>query len=128
MIFVDTNVLMYAVGGEHPLRARSRSFFTQALRSGDPLVTSAEVLQELLHAYLPVGRIETLDAALRLVEGRMATVWAVEPEDARLARSLVDRHPSLGARDLLHLASCVRRDVDRIKTFDRPLASAFGPG
>ncbi len=52
-------------------------------------------------------------------------MWAVEPEDVRLARSLVSRYPGLGARDLLHLGCCRRRGVRRIKTFDRPLAAAF---
>lgn len=127
MIFVDTNVLMYAVGGEHPLRGEARSFFVEALEDGVPLVTSSEVLQELLHAYLPVNRLETLDAALQLVEARIPTVWSVEPEDVRLARSLVDRHPALRARDLLHVASCIRRDVNRIRTFDRALGAAL-PG
>lgn len=125
MIFVDTNVLMYAVGGEHPLRREARSFFETALERRHPLATSAEVLQELLHAYLPVNRLETLDAALTLAEARIAAFWPVEAEDARLARALVARHPGLGARDLLHLASCKRRDVAEIKTFDRALAAAF---
>lgn len=125
MIFVDTSVLMYAVGGEHPLRSEARTFFLESAERGRPLATSAEVLQELLHAYLPVGRTETLDAALRLAEGRIATVWSVEEDDVRLARLLADRHPSLGARDVLHLACCRRRDVTRAKTFDRALASVF---
>ena len=127
MIFVDTNVLMYAVGGEHPLRDEARSFFVDALEDGVPLVTSAEVLQELLHAYLPMDRRETLDAALLLAEARMSTIWSVEPEDVRLAHALVGKHPALGARDLLHLASCLRRDVTRIETHDRALGSAL-PG
>lgn len=125
MTFVDTNVLMYAVGREHPLRDEARAFFEATLEADDPLVTSSEVLQELLHAYLPINRIETLDAALTLAEARIGTIWPVEVEDVRLARSLVERHPGLGARDLLHLASCVRRGVDRIETFDRGLAAAF---
>ncbi len=125
MIFVDTNVLMYAVGREHPLREEAREFFLSALESGDVLVSSAEVLQELLHAYLPVGRESTLDAALALAQGRLAQLWPVEAEDVLLARALVDRHPGLGARDLLHLACCHRRGVERVKTFDRGLAAAF---
>jgi predicted nucleic acid-binding protein len=125
VIFVDTNVLMYAVGGEHPLRREARSFFEEGLERGERLVTSAEVLQELLHAYLPVDRLATLDAALTLAEARISSVWRVEPDDVRLARLLVDRHPELGARDLLHLACCRRHDVTRIRTFDRALAAAF---
>jgi uncharacterized protein len=63
MIFVDTNVFMYAVGGEHPLRETARTFFEDALEQGTALFTSAEVMQELMHAYVPVKRDETLDAA-----------------------------------------------------------------
>ncbi len=126
MIFVDTNVFMYAVGGEHPLRREARSFFEDTLERRVPLVTSAEVLQELLHAYLPVGRHETLDAAIALADARMVSIWSIEPEDVRLARLIADRHAALRARDLLHRATCLRRDVERIKTFDRALAASFG--
>lgn len=125
MVFVDTNVLMYAVGGEHPLRSEAREFFRRSVRDGMSLVTSAEVLQELLHAYLPTGRTEHLDAALTLVQGRIQTVWDVTEEDVRLARRLAERHPALEARDLLHLASCRRREVTRAKTFDRALADVL---
>ncbi len=45
MIFVDTNVIMYAVGREHPLRAEARAFFEKSLAANEALVTSAEVLQ-----------------------------------------------------------------------------------
>jgi hypothetical protein len=125
VIFVDTNVFMYAVGRSHPLQPEARIFFEEALESTEPLATSAEVLQELLHAYVPVNRFETLDAALSLAESRISTVWALEPEDVLLARLLLDRHAALGARDLLHLACCKRRGVNRIKTFDRRLAAVF---
>ena len=127
MIFVDTNVIMYAVGREHPLRKPAQKFFETAVESKaeSKLVTSAEVLQELLHAYLPVQRMQTLDSALQLVDALIQDVWAVDPADVALARELVDAHPSLGARDLLHLACCKRRDVKRIKTYDRALAAAL---
>jgi len=125
MTFVDTNVFMYAVGRQHPLRRESRAFFEQAFKKSETLFTSAEVLQELLHAYLPVGRIETLEAALALAESTTQSVWPIEAEDVRFGRLLMKRHPGLGARDLLHLACCKRRRVSAIKTFDQALESAF---
>lgn len=125
MIFVDTNVFMYAVGREHPLRERARRFFLQSVEGGEPYVTSAEVMQELVHAYLPVGRLDTLDAALLLVESRVAEIWPIEAADVRVARSLVHEYSALGARDLVHLACCRRRNVGAIQTFDRGLATAF---
>jgi uncharacterized protein len=124
VIFVDTNVFMYAVGREHPLRERARRFFLHGQHK-EPLTTSAEVMQELLHAYLPVGRLETLDAALLLVESSVAEIWPIEAEDVRTARLLIARYPELGSRDLLHLACCQRQNVASIQTFDRALAKAF---
>jgi len=50
LIFVDTNVFMYAVGRAHPLREDAQRFFEDAARRGTRLATSSEVLQELLHA------------------------------------------------------------------------------
>ena len=126
MIFVDTNVFMYAVGRPHPLREPARTFFAVCNRDRIPLVTSAEAVQELAHAYLRVGRAATLDAALVLIERSEVEVWPLTHEDVTLARQLHDRYPSLGARDLCHLASCRRRGVGDIKTFDQALAAISG--
>ena len=67
MIFVDTNVFMYAVGRPHVLQASAQDFFIEANRNGTPLCTSAEVMQELAHVYLPTGRLQTFDATLELL-------------------------------------------------------------
>jgi len=124
--FVDSNVFMYAVGRSHPLRDEAREVFLASFRGDGPaLVTSVAVLQELLHAYVPVRRMVTLDAALALVDSCVQTIWPIEPEDARHARALADVHPGLGARDLLHLACCQRRGVASVKTYDAALAAAF---
>lgn len=125
MIFVDTNLFVYAVGRDHPLKEPARAFFQKAAQAGDVLATSAEVLLELLHIYLPAGRLATLDAALELVRGAIGEVWDLVPEDVYLARSFADRYPHLTARDLVHLACCRRRNVRRVKSFDRGLAAAF---
>jgi predicted nucleic acid-binding protein len=126
MIFVDTNVIMYAVGRSHPLQSEARAFFEEAL--SDParrLCSSAEVMQELLHAYIPVQRLATLEAAFKLAENCIQDIWAVEMQDVRLAKSLGNRYPEIGARDLLHLACCRRHGIKKIKTFDRAFSAAF---
>lgn len=124
MTFVDSNVFMYAVGRPHPLRAEALAFFLAAYANGTLLYTSAEVLQELAHAYLHVGRRETFDAAMELVSGSGVEVWPLEEGDVLLARQLHERHPELQARDLCYLASCQRRGVGEIMTFDAALAAA----
>ena len=126
MIFVDTNVVMYAVGRPHPLREPAREFFAECIRNRTPLCTSVEVLQELVHAYLPVSRLRTLDAALSLIVRSRIDVWPLEHEDVTLARQLHEQFPTLGARDLCHLASCRRRRVNAVKTFDQALQAVVG--
>jgi predicted nucleic acid-binding protein len=118
MIFVDTNVFMYAVGGPHPFKAKAREFFLGQRDSG-------EVLHELLHAYLPLSRMGTLEAALTLARTQTGAIWSLEHEDVEMAHSLATAHPALSARDLVHVARCRRRGVERVKTYDRGLASAF---
>lgn len=90
-----------------------------------PLCTSAEVLEELVHAYLPVARVEALDASMELVARARVQVWPLE-EDVTLARQLHEQHLMLGARDLCHLASCRRRGVSEVMTFDQALRAVTG--
>ena len=125
MIFVDSNVFIYVVGRSHPLKREAQSFFLKSSEEGKRLVTSSEVLQELLHVFLPVGRMKTLDAALTLATQGVDRVFPIDEETVLHARSLVDRHPGLTARDLLHLSVCQRNKVRELKTFDRNLLAAF---
>ena len=94
MVFVDTSVLMYAVGRDHPLRPRARRFFAAATTDQQPLATSSEVLQELAHAYLPVERTRALAAALQLIERTRTEVWPLERDDVILGIELASRHPA----------------------------------
>ena len=119
---------MYAVGRPHPLKPAARRFFIEAQRDGAALCTSAEVLQELAHACLPRGRLAAFDAALDLASRAGVQVWPLEEADIMLARRLRDEYPAFQARDLCHLASCRRRGVRDIVTFDRGLAAAAGSG
>ena len=124
MIFVDSNVFMYAVGKPHALRYPAVQFFTDAIHRRKLLATSAEVLQELTHVYLRAGRTDALDDALTLISRAGVEVWPLEEADVTLARQLHDSYPALEARDLCHLASCRRRGIQEIMTFDQALANA----
>ena len=77
----------------------------------------------MIHAYLPTARLQTLDAAIELVSLASVEVWPLEEADVFLARRLHEQRPTLQARDLCHLATCRRRGVREIKTFDKTLAA-----
>ena len=126
MIFVDTNVFMYAVGTSHPHRETAINFFLNARAADDRLVTSAEVIQELLHVYTSVGKLERFYRVLTLIDDAQIEVWPLDNQDVILAAQLHDSNPALSARDLCHLASCRRRGANDLMTFDQSLRVAFG--
>ena len=81
--------------------------------------------RKLLHYYLRTRRPVALNDAWTLVERCVNQVWPVELADLDLARSLIERHAGLGARDLVHLACCLRRKPRKLMTFDRGLEAAW---
>ena len=125
MIFVDANVFMYFVGPDDPRREEVRAFFSQSRKRSMSLVTSSEVLQELLHVHVSRNQHQRLHAAFELVDAAMSEVWSVDREDVEMARDIVPMHPELEARDLVHLACCIRRQPNHLMTFDRALAAAW---
>lgn len=125
MTFVDSNVFIYAVGRPHPLRDDAQQFYLSSRAERKRLVTSAEVLQELLHVYLPVGRFETLDAALEPATGCMDEIIPVDAASVLHARCLAAVHPQLTARDLLHLSVCQLKHISHIQTFAKGLPGHY---
>ena len=126
MIFVDSNVFIYAVGNPQPLRDPARKFFADCQAEGVRLITSAEMLQELVHVYLRVGRLDALDAATTLATDTCVEISSLEAADVALARRLHERYPKLTSRDLCHLACCQRRGLRNLKTFDSGLRDVVG--
>jgi predicted nucleic acid-binding protein len=121
VIYVDTAVVLHAVGPPHPLRDDVRDRLLDTPEG--VLATSAAVLQEVLAALLPAARTRELDAAYRLVGDRMV-VWPVSLGDLAHAKVLAATTPSLEARDLVHLAVAQRRRVAGLWTTVRSLAAA----
>lgn len=118
VVFVDSNIPMYLVGGDHPNRATATQLVSNAAVAGHKLVTDAEVLQEILHRYVAIGRRDAIDPAFSLTLGIVDDVLPIELVDVDVARDLVRTFGSLSARDAIHLALMRRHDVSHIMTFD----------
>ena len=119
MIFVDSNVPMYLIGAEHPLRARARERLEEVVAAGEGLCADAEVLQEILHRYTAIGRSEFIDPAFAALLGVVDVVYPIERADVERARRLMRTVTRLSARDALHVAVMQARDVGQILSFDR---------
>lgn len=116
--FVDANVPMYLVGAEHPNKQRAIAALEVAAARGERLVTDAEVLQELLHRYRAIGRLDGLAVAIDALLGLVDEVYPIERDDVLAAQRLLERTAGLSARDAIHIATMRRRGVDDILTFD----------
>jgi len=118
VIFVDSNIPMYLVGGEHPNRVAARHLVELAIAGRERLVTDAEVLQEILHRYVAIDRRDAIDPAWSTLLAVVDEVYSIEIVDVERARSLVTTS-RLSARDAVHVAVMQRRGVNEIMTFDR---------
>ena len=120
MIFIDSNVPRYLVGADHPNKAIARQLLERAIADGEPLVTDAEVLQEILHRCVAIDRRDAIEPATAVLLEIVDEVCPVERADVDRARRIV-LSTRLSARDAIHLAITRRRGVSRILTFDRGL-------
>ena len=118
MIFVDSNVPMYLVGHPHPHKLDAERQLTALIAAGERLVTSVEVLQEILHRYVAIERRDAIQPAFDALLGVVDEVFDLKRTDAERARDLVLGHPRLSARDALHAAVMSREQVTRILSFD----------
>lgn len=118
MIFIDSNVPMYLVGRDHPLKSQAERLLEAAIQGGERLVTSAEVLQEILHRYVAIDRRDAIQPAFDALLGVVDEVVPVEEADVLRARDLVIRTKVLSARDALHVAVMLGQGISRIMSFD----------
>ena len=118
MIFVDSNIPMYLIGAAHPHKGDARRLLEDAIAAEERLVTSAEVLQEILHRYVAIGRREAIQPAFDALIGVVDEVLDIGRKDVERARELVLARHGLSARDALHAAVMEREGITRILSFD----------
>jgi hypothetical protein len=118
VIFIDSNIPMYLVGAPHPNKDAARSALERIIQRGERMVTSAEVMQEILHRYGALKRPDAIQPAFDALLGVVDEVFPVEAEDVQRARDVMMGLGKLSARDALHVAVMKRRGITRVLSFD----------
>lgn len=118
MIFVDSNIPMYLIGSSQSHKTDAQRLLERLTSERQRLVTSAEVLQEIIHRYISINRRDAIQPAFDALLGITDEVFAIDRSTAERAKDIVLGHPRLSARDALHLAVMERHEVDRILSFD----------
>ncbi len=118
MIFIDSNVPMYLVGASASHKADAVRVLSAAIVGEERLVTSAEVLQEILHRYVAIKRLDAIQPAFDALLAVVDEVLPIEEDDVIRARDLVIGAKGLSARDALHVAVMLREGISRVMSFD----------
>jgi predicted nucleic acid-binding protein len=109
---------MYLVGANHPHKAGAQRTLEALIGAEERLVTSAEVLQEILHRYVAIDRRQAIQPAFDALLGVIDEVFDIRRADVDRAKALLLDRPRLSARDALHAAVMAREGVPRIFSFD----------
>lgn len=107
MIVLDTTVLVYAKGAEHPLREPCRKLIAAIAEGAVTATTSVEVIQEFVH--VRARRRDRADAAAlgRDYAELLSPLLPVAPEHLEQGLALFERLQGLGAFDAVLAAAAI---------------------
>jgi len=117
---------MYLVGAPHPLRSEAQRLVANLVADRQRLVTDAEVLQEILHRYISIGRREVIQPAFDTLLGLVDEVLPIDRTIVERAKEAVLGYRQLSARDAVHLAVMECHGIERILSFDSGFDSLPG--
>jgi predicted nucleic acid-binding protein len=118
MILLDTSILVYAVGGEHPLREPSRRILKMHAEGRIEAGTTIEVIQEFAHVRSR-GRARAGAASMAREFAEALQLIPVRRSDLQLGMTLFERHPHLGAFDSTLAAVGINNRVEMLISADR---------
>lgn len=119
MKLIDTNIVMYALGRAHPLRARCQSLLQRVARCEAQANIDTEVMQEFLYVY---GSRGERNKGLRVVEEMLTLFpnpYPIRKDEIVKAKDLMEKYRSLIARDAIHCAVAINSRLEGIITTDR---------
>ena len=118
MILVDSNVLMYSAGAEHPNKAPAVQFLKRVAAGETEATVDAEVLQEIIHRYRALNRWDEGRKVYEVARGLFPEVLAITGVVMDRAKQLVDEDSTVSARDAVHAAVVAVYRLEGICTFD----------
>lgn len=126
MIVLDTTVLVYAKGGDHPLRAPCRDLIRHVADGALEATTSAEVIQEFVH--VRARRRDRGDAASlgRDYAELLSPLLPITREELERGLALFEQIGSLGAFDAVLAAAAVGANAAALVSADTAFAEVPG--
>jgi len=122
VIVLDTTVLVYAVGVDHPLREPSRRLVDAIAAGRVHATTTVGVIQEFVHVRARrLGRADAVKAGRSFAE--LLAPLLVTPVSVEAALRIFERSDSLGAFDAFLAATAIANDAEALVSADRAFSS-----
>ena len=118
MIFLDTNIFMYAAGEEHPNKEPSVEMLEFIAMDEIDVAINVEVIQEILHRYTYIDKKSEGLKLARSVIDLIDRIYSVETIEMEKAIDILEEH-DVKSRDALHASTCKNRGIKKICTYDR---------
>jgi len=118
VILVDSNILMYAGGAEHPNKAPSLAFLRRVAAGEVEATVDAEALQEVIRRYRALRRWAEGRRVYELARTLFPEVLAITGAVMDHAKQIADKYDDISARDAVHAAVVAEYKLEGICTFD----------
>ena len=109
---------MYLVGDDPARKNETQVLVGKLLRENQRLVTDAEVLQEILHRYMSIRRLDAIQPAFDTLLHLADEILPIDLATMERAKQIVLGYRRVSARDAVHLAVMQRHGIERILSFD----------
>jgi len=119
MVFIDTNIFMYAAGREHHNKIPSLNFLHKIAAGKIDACINVEVLQEILHRYRHINRWENGREVYSLTRKIVSAIFPVDTEIMKKCFDLMNQYPGIMARDALHIGFCQIHSITSFYSYDR---------
>jgi len=116
--FIDANLVMYSLGGPHPLREPCKRVLKKIASGEITTVTNAEILQEILHRYFSLGKPDLAEIAYASTVQLCMTVFPVTVAETDKALEWMKKIGSITSRDAIHAATMIHHGIKEIISTD----------
>ena len=126
MIVLDTTVLVYATGADHPLHDPCLRLLREVADGSLAATTTVEVLQEFAHVRARRrGRGDAVGLASQFAD-LLSPLLVVEESDLRHGLALYERSTKMGCFDAVLAATAIARGAHALVSADSAFAEAEG--
>jgi len=126
MIVLDTTVLVYAKGADHPFRDPCRKLVSLIAEGEIEATTSVEAIQEFVHVRAKRRSRQDASAIGRDYAELLSPLLDVTRDDLRTGLALFEQSEKLGAFDAVLAAAAIARGADALVSADTGFAAVEG--